>query len=136
MPGRFNGGQLISTTISLVDILATCADILGVNVPEGAAEDSFSFYPLLTGEGGYVRAPVIAHSVNGSFALYHKSWKFIATKGSGGRTLPMSKPFEKPYQLFDRSNDIEERNNLIDVHPEMAQRLEAELMAIIGTSLK
>ncbi|VGO11713.1 Arylsulfatase [Pontiella desulfatans] len=136
IPGTVEGGRRISSTISLVDILATCADLLGAEVPDGAAEDSFSFLPLLTGEGTHERAPVVAHSVNGCFALYSGPWKFIATKGSGGRTLPKSTPFEKPYQLYDLSNDIVERNNLIDAHPELAQRLENELMAMIGSALQ
>jgi arylsulfatase A-like enzyme len=135
-PAAVEGGRRVSTTISLVDILATCADLLDADVPNGAAEDSFSFLPLLTEEGQYGRVPVVAHSVNGSFALYSKQWKFIATKGSGGRTMPRSAPFEKPYQLYDRSNDIGERNNVIDAHPEVVQQLEKELMAIIGDSLQ
>lgn len=134
-PGTFKEGREITTTISLVDILATCAELVGEKVPEGAAEDSFSFYPLLTGEGEYDRIPIIAHSVNGSFALYSKNWKFIATKGSGGRTMPRSQSFEKPYQLYDLSKDIGERDNIIGAHPEVAQRMEEELMAIIGNSL-
>ncbi|MGD7652898.1 MAG: sulfatase family protein, partial [Verrucomicrobiales bacterium] len=112
MPGAFEAGRRVSTTISLVDILATCAEVIGAEVPAGAAEDSHSFRALLMGEGKTGRAPVIAHSVNGSFAIYSGKWKLIATKGSGGRTLPGSKPFQKPYQLYDLSKDIEERNNL------------------------
>ena len=130
-PGGFKAGLEPDATISTVDILATCADLIGQEIPAAAAEDSYSFYPLLTKRGSYERAPVIAHSISGCFALYSEEWKFIATSGSGGRSQPKSGPSKKPYQLYDLSEDIGETDNVIDAHPELAERLEKELRAMI-----
>ena len=133
-PARVKAGSKSDHTVAIVDIFKTCADMIGEKVPEGDAEDSFSFYKLLIGQDGYSRPPVITHSSNGCFAMHDKKWKFIATTGSGGRTSPRSSPSQKPYQLYDLNSDISERKNLINERPEKAREMEARLQAIIESS--
>jgi arylsulfatase A len=133
-PSAFKAGQKTNELISLVDIYATCADIIGQKTPADA-EDSFSFKKLLEGNAAsFSRPPVITHAIGGTFAIHSKNWKLIAGSGSGGRTLPKSKPFDKPYQLFDLSKDIVEENNLIENNPEKAKEMEKALQAIIESS--
>ncbi|MCH2208094.1 MAG: arylsulfatase [Lentisphaerales bacterium] len=133
-PGAFKGGQRTNELISIVDIFATCADVIGEATHEDA-EDSFSFKKLLEGQAeSFKRPPIITHSHQGTFAIHDKNWKLIAGKGSGGRTLPKSKAFDKPYQLYDLDADIAEENNLIEKNPEKAQEMEKTLQAIIKSS--
>ena len=58
------------------------------------------------------------------FAIRDGNWKLVLGNGSGGRERPRGQPFAKPYHLFDLTQDISERKNLIDEYPEVASRLE------------
>ena len=130
-PGRIEAGSRNAETICLTDFFATAAEIVGADVPKGAAEDSFSLLPLMEGNTWTTpRAPVIHHSAAGMFAIRDGKWKLVAGNGSGGREEPKGKPFARPYFLFDMSRDISERTNLIGKRPEVARKLEAELERI------
>jgi len=95
-------------------------------------EDSFSFLPLLKQNGNYTREGVIHHSSSGMFAIRKGKWKLILGDGSGGRQIPRGKPFGKPYQLFDLSSDIEERNDLSRTQSEELENLLADFKEIYG----
>ena len=131
-PGKIRPGSVCAETICLGDLTATCAEISGGPLPEGAGPDSFSFLPLLLGkEETWSRPPVIHHSGNGTFAIREGKWKLIAGSGSGGRGVPRSRPWSRPYQLYDLEADPGERENLIEKHPHIAARLTARLQEII-----
>jgi len=129
-PGKIKPGSKNSQTICLTDFFATVAEISGAELPDDAAQDSFSLLPLLLGEGTVARAPVIHHSGAGMFAIRDGRWKLVAGNGSGGREKPKGKPFGRPYKLFDMTNDTSERHDVIDSHPDIVSRLEAELEKI------
>jgi len=130
-PGRVPPGSTCGETVCLTDIMATGAEITGFSLPERAAEDSFSLLPLMTGgRRPAPRAPVIHHSINGTFSIRDGRWKMVFGSGSGGRQKPVGKPFEKPYFLFDLENDPAETVNLIDSRPDVARRLTEELEKI------
>jgi arylsulfatase A-like enzyme len=117
-------------TTTLTDWYATVADVLGHELTENEAEDSFSLVPVLKGVGGFDRAAVINHSIGGMFAIRDGKWKLIAGNGSGGRQAPKGKAFARPYQLYDLDTDPSETKNLIDSHPEVAARMEKQLESI------
>jgi arylsulfatase A-like enzyme len=130
-PGVVSPESRSEATICLTDVFATLADVVGASVPEDAAEDSFSFLPLLRGEPDHFdRAPVVHHSVDGMFAIREGRWKLIAGNGSGGREEPKGSPFGRPYQLFDLDADPAEREDVLSEHPDVARRLEAALERI------
>jgi arylsulfatase A-like enzyme len=130
-PERIAAGSRADQTVCLTDLMATCAAMLNVALPVGAAEDSFSLLPLMEQRtADWKRDLVIHHSINGSFAIRDGDWKLIATSGSGGRGLPKSKPSDRPYQLYNMKNDPGEAANVIDQYPEVAKQLEAELLRI------
>ena len=76
------------------------------------------------------RDPVIHHSAGGAFAIRQGKWKLVLCNGSGGREMPRGKPFQKPYFLFDMTQDISERQNVIEDHPEIARRLEKKCLEL------
>lgn len=124
-PDQVQPGSKCSEPICHTDIYATCAAIIGAKLDNSQAEDSCSLAPLLRQEAGATRgAHVINHSANGMFAIRDGKWKLVLGNGSGGRQNPKGKPFEKPYHLFDLSSDIGETTNVIEEHPEVAERLE------------
>jgi arylsulfatase A-like enzyme len=118
-------------TICLTDLMATCAELVDVELPSTAAEDSFSLVTLLSGKSTNMpRAPVIHHSGQGMFALRDGRWKMVFGSGSGGRQKPVGKPFEEPYFLFDLADDPSETTNVIERYPEIAQRMTQQLEKI------
>ncbi len=133
-PAKIRAGKKVDETICLTDIFETIVELTGGVKPEGNAEDSYSFYPIIAGEKEHVnRPPVIHHSGGkGMFAMRKGNWKMIFGNGSGARTKPVGVPFQKPYQLYNLENDITESNNLIDQEIEVAEKLEAELFEIKG----
>ena len=130
-PGEIEPGSTREEVISLTDVFATVAEIVGKELPNHAAEDSFSLLPLLRGKPwARPRAAVTHHSIQGMFAIRDGRWKLVAGNGSGGREDPIGQPFERPYQLFDIASDPSEQSNVYDQHPAVAQRLERELERI------
>jgi arylsulfatase A len=131
-PGHTRPGSVCDETICLTDFTATCAEITNFSMPDDFAEDSFSLMDLIEGRSWRsLRAPVIHHSSNGTFALRDDKWKMVFGSGSGGREKPAGKPFEKPYFLFDMETDPSETINVIDVHPDIASRMEKLLKTIM-----
>jgi arylsulfatase A-like enzyme len=126
-PGHIKAASRCPQTVSLVDIFATCAELVGISLDSGEAEDSYSILPMLRGEDFRRPVPVVHHSVNGTFAIRQGKWKLVLSNGSGGREKPVGRPFEKPYQLFDLSRDLGETRNLASRFPEIVEQLIASL---------
>lgn len=132
-PGKVAAGSTHDEPICHVDLFATCADLAEAELPEDAAEDSFSLVPALTGEVDAAwrpRAPVINHSASGVFAIRQGPWKLVLGSGSGGRETPKGKPFEKPYSLWHLGNDLSETRDVIAHYPDIARKLEARCLEI------
>ena len=58
----------------------------------------------------------------------------MAGNGSGGRQGPRGRPFQKPYHLYNLTEDPGETTNLIESKAGIAAELEAELATIRGTN--
>ena len=130
-PGEVPEGRLQRDPICVTDVLATLVDIVGAELPEGAAEDSVSFLGPLRGmRRSKPRGPIIHHSSGGMFAIRDGRWKLVAGNGSGGRERPRGEPFGRPYQLFDLQSDPSERRNVFIEKPAVARRLEQALERI------
>ena len=123
LPGTIAPGSIQESSICLTDVMATLAELTGVEAPSSEALDSYSLLPLFTGVGSYERAPIVHHSVAGMFSLRHENWKMVFGNGSGGRQQPKGKPFEEPYQLFDLNSDPNEKKNVLESHPEVGKSL-------------
>jgi hypothetical protein len=123
--------------ICLSDFMATAAELSGANLPEDAGEDSFSFAPDLSGSDKSARTHIVHHSIHGQFAIREGPWKLAFCPGSGGWSKPGDIEARKaglpPVQLFDLTNDIGEKTNVQDQHPEVVERLTA-LMATIAAN--
>lgn len=136
-PGHLKPGSQSTQLICHTDLMATCADILGVKLPDNAGEDSFSFLPVLLGTAkAPVHETVIHHSINGSFAIRQGKWKLELCADSGGWSAPTpgskeAKSLPKD-QLYDLGTDKAESKNLQSEHPEEVNRLTKLLEGIIA----
>ncbi|MCI0700037.1 MAG: sulfatase-like hydrolase/transferase, partial [Planctomycetia bacterium] len=129
-PGKVKPKSESKALVCHTDILATCAEVIGVKLPDDAGEDSVSFLPALGLSKGPVRESLVVHSVNGSFGVREGKWKLCLCPGSGGWSDPRpgKEPANSPaVQLFDLAKDIGEKTNLQDKHPEVVERLTKQL---------
>ena len=132
-PGKIAASTKSGNTICLTDLFATIADINNIEIPTGAAEDSYSFAPLLFGDAAsYSRPPVIHHSIDGMFSIRDGKWKLVLGNGSGGREKPKGEPFGKPYFLCDMDKDPFEKTNLAYELPEVVADLTEKFEQIRG----
>lgn len=133
-PGRVTADSQCDETICLTDLYATFAEIVGAKRGPEEAEDSFSLRRMWFGEKTSRGAPVVHHSSAGMFALREGKWKLVLGNGSGGRQAPRGKPFERPYQLFDLSEDPSEERDVASAHLDRVARMTERLEAIRQSS--
>lgn len=130
-PGHVKPDSRSDQLVCLVDFMATAAEIIGLKLPDDAAEDSISFVPALTAKkNSSARQAIVHHSINGSFAIREGHWKLALCPGSGGWSNPRPGQGDRNLprdQLFDLSADIGEQTNLADKHPDTVTRLTALL---------
>ena len=138
-PGKINPGTSSDRLIGQYDFLATCAEIVATDVPEGAGEDSVSFLPALLGDdnGGSPRESIVSQSIRGSFAIRRGDWKLsLCPAGSGGWSEP--RPGRQDLsglptlQLYDLAADPGEETNLQAEHPEIVKELTALMKKTIN----
>jgi arylsulfatase A-like enzyme len=127
-PGKIQAGTVCDELICLTDLLATCAAIVGAELPNSAGEDSYNILPALLGQkrAGPIREAVVHHSGSGVFAIRQGKWKLVLGLGSGGFSKPKSvkpKPDGPKGQLYNIQEDLAESRNLWNEHPEIVERL-------------
>jgi arylsulfatase A len=131
-PGKIKPATSSDQLICLTDLMATCADVLGVKLPASAGVDSVSLLPALLGKARKpLREAVVHHSFNGTFAIRQGKWKLELCPGSGGWSFPRPGRDDTSKlpstQLYDLSADIGEKKNVQAEHPEVIERLTALL---------
>jgi arylsulfatase A len=134
-PGKIDEGTLNDDLLSLNDVFATIAELLGSNLLNDVGEDSLSFLSTLFGNSSSPhRHHLVAHSVGGEFSYTEDSWKVVYK--NQGPNFNQSREKPRIPELYHLSEDIDESENLIEAHPEMADRLSQKLRAVIarGTS--
>ncbi len=123
-PGKIKAGAVSAELICLGDLMATCAEIVGAKLPDGAGEDSYSILPALLGTAGGkpIREAVIHHSIEGTFAVRQGPWKLVLGRGSGGWSSQGS-PQDPEGQLYNLESDPGEMESLYERRPDIVKRL-------------
>ena len=133
--GGVSGGRRIDATLSLTDLFATIAGIVGVPLEEGIAEDSLDILPTLRADES-VRNELVYHASNGTLGLRQGQWAYLRPRGITAepewyQKMWMGDSMDAPGLLFDLSSDLGERINLVDQVPERVQRMEARIAEIM-----
>jgi arylsulfatase A-like enzyme len=136
-PSEIASGSARDETVCLADLLATCAGILDVSLPDNAGEDSASNLGVWRGEpfDRSVREATVHHSMDGSFSIRKGKWKLEMCKGSGGWSYPRpdSDYFGlPPIQLYDLDADIGECWNVYEKHPVIVEELKSLLTQYVN----
>lgn len=131
-PGKVEPGTVSDYTVSLVDMFATLSDAIGgQSGPAVELPDSFSFLPTLLGQAQPPRPPLVNANLFGILALRDGPWKYI--EGEFPEAMPANHPWRRGggdqavRALYNLEEDVAETNNLIDEHPEIADRMQAIL---------
>lgn len=129
-PGDIAPDSTSEQLVSLNDVFATCAELIGDKLPDNAAEDSFSFLSAMRGTNSKTaRASLVNHSGKGEFAYREKNWKLVYRLP--GRDLVSSSGKPTIAELYDLHDDITEKHNLTSQHPEIVEQLTAKLHKVI-----
>jgi arylsulfatase A-like enzyme len=132
-PGKVQAGQTSNQLVYLGDLMATCAEIIGAELPNGAGPDSVSILPIIKGGEKPVRDALVHHSGDGMFSIRRGAWKFIDGLGSGGFSKPARiepQPDGPGGQLYNIARDLGEQHNVWQEHPQIVAQL-SELLAEI-----
>jgi len=127
-PGKVPAGSTAPHMVSLVDILATTAEVVGEPLPpkERGAEDSRSFLPALLGAADAKgREDMIVHSADGVFALRKGRWKWIEGVPVDEIKDGARKAHKDQYrsQLYDTVADPAETKDVSGEHPDVVAEL-------------
>lgn len=104
-----------SSLLCLTDFYATFAQMTGHSLSYDEAEDSYSFWNVISGHGKSARKDIIHLSGKGALALREKNSKLIFYAGSGGQSYPTAAELDglPDMQLYDMEADPGETHNLI-----------------------
>ena len=130
-PAKIPAGTECSDMISLADILATTAAIVGEKLPAAAsaAEDSFNALPAFLGtqDAAPTRDHMFIHSSDGVFAIRKGSWKWIEGIPVSDIKLGARKAHATQFkpQLYNVKEDPAETTDVSAQHPEVVKELSA-----------
>lgn len=129
-PGVVEARSVSDEPICQTSLMATLAELFGVDLAEDQGVDSFSILSVLRGEevDQPTHPAIVHHSVSGQFAIRIGDWKYIACKNSGGWSRGGD---GKPHQLYNLKTDRNETTNLVDEEILIRNRLMAALQAIV-----
>ncbi len=138
-PRRIRAGQVSRQLTNTTDIFATVASVVGYELPDDVAVDSYDMLPAMLGkqdEEDSIRPHMLTQSFRGEFQIRKGDWKYLDHKGSGGNNysrgnlqkyaLPEKAP-EATGQLFDLAEDPGETTNLFFLESGKRRELQALL---------
>ncbi len=159
-PGKIEPGTVSGQLISNVDMLATFAGIVEVPIDEGQAVDSQNLLPVLLGNAdeNLREELLIAPNDLRRLALRKGKWMYISGQGGGGFAArhegshtfggPGAFPFTgqqnsdieysrikedaPPAQLYNLEEDLVQRYNVYEAHPEVVEEMKERIREILG----
>ena len=134
-PGKVAAGHASNQLVCLGDLMATCAAIVGAELPDGAGPDSINILPVMMGREEALRDTLVHHSGDGMFSIRRGPWKLIEGLGSGGFTKPARvepQPDGPTGQLYNTAEDLGEQRNLWQEHPQVVAQLSKLLAEIVA----
>ena len=123
-PGKIPAGRRSDEISANMDLLPTFADIVDRDVPSDRVIDGRSLLPLMTGESDVGPHDMFYYFVGNApgdakfQAVRDRRWKLKIGPDDDKDNL------FKPLALYDLDQDVSERFNRLDAHPEEAERLE------------
>lgn len=132
-PGKVAQGKMSDEVVSQVDIMATIASLTNLELPEQAAPDSYDLTPVLFDQNyqSPLREATVHNTYAKKYALRQGDWLYINYQD--GEHSKMSEAYKKAhgYQdfdtnhlLFNLANDLEQKHNLANKHPDKVKQMD------------
>ncbi|MCR8667674.1 arylsulfatase [Aestuariibaculum sp. M13] len=135
-PDHIKASLVTDEVVSQVDIMATLSKIVGADLPDNAAPDSYNLLPLLNGEEYQkpLREATVHNTFDSKWGIRKGDWIYINSSSGGHRDMPEAfknltgyTDFDTEGILFNMKNDPEQRTNLYNEYPEKIKELEVLL---------
>jgi len=120
-------GKISNAPLSHLDFFASMAALTGQTLADNAAPDSFDQLAAWLGKDEKGRDYVVKQTWS-TLSVIVGDWKYIAPSASNNpylRHVSIETGFITEPQLYNLKDDIGERNNLAEQHPEKTERLAA-----------
>lgn len=131
-PGRVEAGSVSGALFGQVDLVASLAALVGVDLADSACEDSRNHLGTLLGTSVEGR-PHLIHEA-GQLSLRMGKWKYLPPHRTREQMGPWSRvKVEPPGMLFDTEVDRGERQDVAAEHPEVVEQAK-ELLKVIRQS--
>lgn len=121
---------------SMIDVYASFADLLGWDIPDGAAPDSRNALNVLLGKDIKDRENVVQQNLNNTLSIIKDGWKYIEPSNAPAieHWTRMELGNSPSGELYDICEDPGEHSNLITSNPRKAAELEKELETVRNNS--
>jgi arylsulfatase A-like enzyme len=131
-PKVVTAGSRREELVCLTDVFATVAEILGLRLAPGEAEDSVSFLAAITGEPAKYppRESIVHQAADGTLGIRQGAWKLATKLGSHGFSEPKQvtpDPDGPQGQLYNLTDDPAETRNRWLGEPAIVKKLLALL---------
>ena len=125
-PGNIKAGSVNEELIGHLDFMRTMAEILNVEIPPGAAPDSYNILPAYLDESiKPIREALVHHSGGGMFAIRQGPWKLcfgLGPAGFSGGFIGQG-PGDPAGQLYNLQDDPGETKNVYFDNPDVVEQL-------------
>lgn len=146
-PEGIDRGLVSDGMFSQVDLMATLASIVGVEIPDSAGLDSRNLIPLLLGESDEGREYVVQQGAGTQlYGFRHGDWKlipasnnrpaFIESKHNSRNNPLTTTQVSTDAYLFNLKDDPGETNNLADQYPEKVREMTIFFEKVLKTPEK
>jgi arylsulfatase A-like enzyme len=126
--------------VCTIDLSSSLASLAGVQLPEDACRDSLDVSDALLGVPDARGREELVQQDNSdnSLALRVGPWKLHRYANESARNVVVEKELANTkvprVQLFNLDKDPAEKHNVIEAHPEVAERLKSRLASIIESN--
>lgn len=125
--------------VCTIDLAASFAALTGQSLPDDACRDSINVLGALLGKADAEGRDHLVQQDNGNhgtFGLRVGDWKLHRHDNKKARNLVVETELSNTpvprFQLFNLAQDPAEQHNVIDQHPEIAEKLKTRLAKIIA----
>lgn len=123
-PGKVSAGVKKATTLTQVDLYASLASLVGHQLAENEAPDSFNMISSWLGTSDESREYLVEEAF--AYSVRKNGWKYITSYGESPKWLDnkdVEHGLQPGPQLYRLSDDPREGKNLIDEFPDQATEL-------------
>ena len=125
-PGKIAPGSVCDAVAGTIDLLPTCVKLAGGTVPAEPVIDGRDISPLLFGQTKESQREAHYYFSGWNLqAVRQGAWKLALVPQSDPQTKGIAEDSKMNPRLYNLDEEIDERTNLADKHPEIVQKLQA-----------